>query len=74
MKKLTDDQLIDIYKIIFSDIHSDGFMKSEIKTLLFDSKYWFLTKPKENWYDKLMQYLNNINFDISELNMNPIFK
>jgi hypothetical protein len=68
---LTDEQLIEIYHIIFTDIHSPGFMISEIKDLLFDPTYWFLTKPKDNWNDNLIDYLSNTDFDTRNLNMNP---
>jgi hypothetical protein len=68
---LTDEQLIEIYHIVFSKIHSDGFMKSEVKDLLFESDYWFLTKPNENWNEKLIDYLSNTDFDTRNLNMNP---
>jgi len=73
---LTDEQLIEIYHIIFSRIHSDGFMISEVKDLLqmraqFDTDYWFMDKPNENWYPNLIQYLDNIGFDKSLLHINP---
>lgn len=70
---LTDDQLIEIYHIIFTDIHSNGFMTSEVKDLLFHPDYWFLTKPKEGWYTNLIQYLNQIELNLTDININPQF-
>lgn len=69
---LTDEQLIDIYHIIFSDIHSNGFMTAEVKDLLFHSDYWFLQRPKSTgWYDDVVEYLEGIGFDTTNLNVNP---
>jgi len=73
MSDLTTQQLLEIYDLVFSDIHSEGFKTSEIKALLFDNTYWFLKRPKENWKENLVQYLNSINYDMSLLNMNPAF-
>lgn len=71
MNKLTDEQLIEIYHIIFSKVHSLGFMTSEVKDLLFQSDYWFLEKPNDFWYNNLIQYLTTIEYDITNLNINP---
>lgn len=67
---MTREQLTKVYDIVFSDVHSIGFKASEAKSLLFDNTYWFLQKPKENWYDDLIKYLEEINFNKAELNMN----
>jgi len=70
--KLTEEQLIEIYHIVFSDIHSPGFMASEVKDLLYISDYWFLQRPKSlGWYDDVIEYLDGIGFDTSNLNINP---
>ena len=68
---ITEQQLLDIYDLVFSSVHSDGFKISEIKTLLFDNDYWFLEKPKEFWKKDLIQYLNSIQYDKTQLNINP---
>jgi hypothetical protein len=68
---LTDQNLLEIYDLVFSSVHSDGFKKAEVKTLLFDKEYWFLEKPNQNWKKDLMSYLDGINYDKSQLKMNP---
>jgi hypothetical protein len=70
---LTQEQLLEIYELVFTQTHSDGFKTSEIKTLLFDKDYWFLEKPKENWKKDLFEYLNKINYDMKNLKMNSAF-
>lgn len=70
---LTEQQLLEIYNIVFSDVHSNGFKTAEVRTLLFDRDYWFMQKPKENWYGNLIQYLQAIKFDLSLLKMNRLF-
>ena len=67
---LTDEQLIEIYKIVFSKIHSHGFMTCEVKDLLFQPGYWFMEKPNENWYTNLINYLDEIGYDKTNLNIN----
>ena len=73
MSDLTAEQLLEIYDLVFSEIHSEGFKIAEIKVLLYDNTYWFLTKPKDNWKQDLTQYLISINYDKSQLDMNPAF-
>jgi len=68
--KLTDEQVIEIYHIIFSKVHSDGFMISEVKDVLFDPAYYFLEYPNPLWYPNLIQYLNKIGLNLSDFNMN----
>lgn len=67
--KLTEEHLIEIYHIIFSKIHSRGFMISEVKDLLFINGYWFIEKPNDKWYDNLIEYLDKIGFDKKNLNI-----
>lgn len=70
--KLTEEQLIEVYHIVFADIHSNGFMAAEAKDLLYESDYWFLQRPKnEGWYDDVVEYLDGIGYDTSNLNVNP---
>ena len=73
MSELTAEQLLEIYDVVFSEVHSEGFKTSEIKALLYDNTYWFLIKPKDNWKQDLTQYLISINYDKSQLDMNPAF-
>ena len=69
---MTDEQLIELYHIVFSDVHSRGFMISEMKNLLFEPDYWFLQTPKElGWYDDIIEYLDKIGYDKSNLKINP---
>lgn len=71
---LTEEQLIEIYHIIFSDIHSRGFMTSEVKDLLFQPDYWFLQPPKNiGWYNDVIKYLDGVGYDKSNLHINPAF-
>ena len=69
-KLFTEQQLLEIYDLIFSSTHSNGFKTSEIKDLLFESDYWFLEKPKENWKSDLINYLDSNGIDKSNLNAN----
>ena len=68
---MTDTQLIEIYHIVFSNAHSPGFMKAEVKTLLNDNEYGFIEKPNENWVSNLFKYFEDNNIKQSTLNMNP---
>ena len=69
-KLFTEQQLLEIYDLVFSSVHSNGFKTSEIKDLLFESDYWFLEKPKENWKSDLINYLDSNGIDKSNLNAN----
>ena len=69
-KLFTEQQLLEIYDLVFSSVHSNGFKTSEIKDLLFESDYWFLEKPKENWKSDLINYLDSHGIDKSNLNAN----
>ena len=69
-KLFTEQQLLEIYDLVFSSTHSNGFKTSEIKDLLFESDYLFLEKPKENWKSDLINYLDSNGIDKSNLNAN----
>lgn len=69
-KLFTEQQLLEIYDLVFSSTHSNGFKTSEIKDLLFESDYWFLEKPKENWKSDLISYLDSNGIDKSNLDAN----
>ena len=70
---LTTQNLLEIYDLVFTNVHSNGFKCAEIKDLLFDSEYWFIAKPKNDWKESLMSYLEKIGYDKSNLKMNPKF-
>jgi len=61
--KLTDEQLLKCYDIVFSKTHSDGFKIAEIKDVLYDPEYSFLESPKENWKENLGEYLISQNYE-----------
>lgn len=69
--ELTTQNLLEIYDLVFTNVHSNGFKCAEIKCLLFDSDYWFLEKPKDNWKASLMSYLETIGYDKGNLKLNP---
>lgn len=74
MKKetLTVDELIYIYDLVFSTVHSDGFKIAEARSLLYDQEYWFAEKPKDGWKDSVLSYLDSIDFNKSLINLNKI--
>lgn len=67
---LTEQQLLEIYDLVFSSVHSNGFKTAEVKDLLFENGYFFLERPKDNWKNDLMSYLDEIKYDKTQLNMN----
>lgn len=67
---LNEKELLEIYDLVFTSVHSIGFKTAEIKTLLFDKDYWFMERPKENWKVDTMNYLDSIGFDKTLLNIN----
>lgn len=69
---MKEQQLLEIYDLVFSSVHSEGFKIAEVKTLLFDKDYWFLERPKESWENDLMMYLDVMGYDKSQLNMNSV--
>lgn len=73
VKELTREQLLGLYNLVFSSVHSDGFKTSEMKDLLFDNEYRFLEKPNENWLENINKYFESNNIDKSILNINSIF-
>lgn len=69
----TQEQLVELYDIIFGYTHSPGFKESEVKDFLFDDEYCInYEKPKEDWYDKTVEYLNKIGYNLSNLNIRPL--
>jgi hypothetical protein len=52
-ENFSDEQLIEMYHCVFTNKYSDGFMKAEMKDLLFDKDYWFMEIRKENWEENL---------------------
>jgi hypothetical protein len=55
--KLTREQLIELYHCVFNSIHSEGFMSSEMKDLLFKENYWFMESRKDGWEEFLKDKL-----------------
>jgi hypothetical protein len=49
----TDEQLVEMYNIVFFSVHTKSFKISEMKDLLFDKNYYFVQSRKENWKEKL---------------------
>ncbi len=45
----SDEQLIEMYNCVFINKHSDGFMRAEIKDLLFKEDYWFMESKQLDW-------------------------
>lgn len=68
---MTQEDLLKIYDLVFSSVHSNGFKISEIKDLLFNDDYWFLERPKDDWHKSIIDYLDSINYDKSLLKINP---
>lgn len=67
---LTDEQLIEIYHIVFTQTHSHGFMTAEVNDLLFQPDYVFLDTPNKDWDTNLNIYLHQIGYDKSLLKIN----
>jgi len=63
---MTKEQLLKCYDLTFEQTHSDGFKTAEMKDLLYEKDYYFITKPKENWKDNIISYLNDSEIDISK--------
>lgn len=59
--QLKPEEKLEIYDLVFSTIHSDGFKKAEVSDLFTDN-YNFFEKPKDNWKEKLTEWLNERNF------------
>jgi hypothetical protein len=56
-ENFSDEQLIEMYHCVFTNKHSDGFMKAEIKDLLFQKDYWFMESKQLEWELKLKNKL-----------------
>ena len=69
---LTDQELIDIYDLIYAEIHSIGFKIAEAKGILFDEKYVYLYHTKTDWKYNVLTYIRQAGIDISTLGLNPI--
>ena len=61
--KLTPEQYIECYHIVFSTIHSHGFMVGEMMDLIHNDEYWFLVKPNGGWNINLREYLKSIKYE-----------
>lgn len=58
--KLSEEQLVECYDLVFDVAHSGGFKESEMKDLLFSEDYWFNTRPKKGWRESLEEYLTEL--------------
>lgn len=55
--EFTEEQLIEMYNLIFKSPKSNGFMKAEMKDLLFYEGYWFIELRQDNWEENLKNKL-----------------
>lgn len=55
--EFTEEQLIEMYNLVFKSPKSNGFMKAEMKDLLFDKDYWFMESKQDNWEENLKNKL-----------------
>lgn len=55
--EFTEEQLIEMYNLVFKSHKSNGFMTAEMKDLLFDKDYWFMEFRQNNWEENLKNKL-----------------
>jgi hypothetical protein len=55
--EFTEEQLVEMYNLVFKSPKSNGFMKAEMKDLLFDKDYWFMDFRQDNWEENLKNKL-----------------
>jgi hypothetical protein len=55
--EFTEEQLIEMYNLVFKSPKSNGFMKAEMKDLLFDKDYWFMESKQDSWEENLKNKL-----------------
>jgi len=55
--EFTEEQLIEMYNLVFKSPKSNGFMTAEMKDLLFDEGYWFMESKQDNWEENLKNKL-----------------
>lgn len=55
--EFTEEQLVEMYNLVFKSPKSNGFMKAEMKDLLFDKDYWFMESKQDNWEENLKNKL-----------------
>lgn len=67
---LTNEQLLEVYDLVFTSVHSNGFKIAETKDLLYEPTYSFLEIPKKGWLKNIMSYFNSIGYDTEQLKMN----
>ena len=70
LKELTDTQRIELFKLVFINNHSRGFMTSEIKDMFASEKdvplhdhYRFGEPIVKNWKEVILEYLNKNGFE-----------
>lgn len=64
---LTNEQLLELYDIVFKNIHSKSFKISEIKDFLDDSLYVAIEPFKDNWKNNAINYLKSLNINIENI-------
>ena len=62
--EFTEEQLIEMYNLVFKSPKSNGFMKAEMKDLLFDKDYWFMEFKQDNWEENLKNKLIEFGVDL----------
>ena len=55
--EFTEEQLVEMYNLVFKSPKSSGFMTAEMKDLLFDKDYWFMESKQDNWEENLKNKL-----------------
>ena len=70
--KLSREQLIELFDCVFTSVHSPGFKESEMKSLIYDSEYRFLERPKEGWESLLRAKINEMGFDLDEIRTSKV--
>lgn len=61
--KISNENLVECFDLVFSKVHSKGFKIAEISNLLYSDDYQFLEVPRENWKTNLRLFLYTINVD-----------
>lgn len=69
---LTDQELVDIYDLIYAEIHSIGFKIAEAKDILFNEKHVYIYRTKPCWKYNVLTYIHQAGIDVSTLGINPI--
>jgi hypothetical protein len=71
ISELTDAHLVDIYDMIYCEVHSKTFKVAEAKDILFNDDYIRIYHLKVGWRGRVHAYLTSIGYDITRLHINP---